>query len=91
VEEQIRDAEGNLVEQGREGEICIRGRNVMKGYLNNPEGTRSSFWEGSWIHSGDIGLFDPNGYLYIVDRLKDLIITGECLSPRGGGSALLKV
>ena len=72
VEVQIRDTSGNLLEQGQEGEICVRGRNVMKGYLNNPEETRSTFWEGGWLRTGDIGLFDPNGYLYIVDRLKDL-------------------
>jgi long-chain acyl-CoA synthetase len=83
VEVQIRDRSGNLVEQGGEGEICVRGRNVMKGYLNNPEGTRSAFWEGDWVRTGDIGLFDPDGYLYIVDRLKDLIITGgENVYPR---------
>jgi long-chain acyl-CoA synthetase len=83
VEVQIRDATGNLVEQGKEGEICVRGRNVMKGYLNDPEGTRAAFWEGGWLRTGDIGLFDPDGYLYIVDRLKDLIITGgENVYPR---------
>jgi long-chain acyl-CoA synthetase len=83
VEVQIRDQEGNPVETGREGEICVRGRVVMKGYLDNPEGTRSAFWEGGWYRSGDIGLFDSEGYLYIVDRLKDLIITGgENVYPR---------
>jgi long-chain acyl-CoA synthetase len=83
VEVQIRDAHGNLAEQGEEGEICIRGRNVMREYLDNPEGTRAAFWEGGWLRSGDIGRFDPNGYLYIVDRLKDLIITGgENVYPR---------
>jgi long-chain acyl-CoA synthetase len=83
VEIQIRDAAGNVVELGKEGEICVRGRNVMKGYLNNPEGTRSTFWEEGWLRTGDIGVFDPDGYLYIVDRLKDLIITGgENVYPR---------
>jgi long-chain acyl-CoA synthetase len=83
VEVQIRDRSGNLLEQGAEGEICVRGRNVMKGYLDNPEGTHSAFWEGDWLRTGDIGLFDPDGYLYIVDRLKDLIITGgENVYPR---------
>ncbi|HMK52299.1 MAG TPA: AMP-binding protein [Thermodesulfobacteriota bacterium] len=83
VEIQIRDKAGSLVEQGKEGEICVRGRNVMKGYLNDPEGTRAAFWEGGWLRTGDIGLFDDGGYLYIVDRLKDLIITGgENVYPR---------
>jgi long-chain acyl-CoA synthetase len=55
----------------------------MKAYLNNPEETRSAFWEGGWLRSGDIGVFDPDGYLYIVDRLKDMIITGgENVYPR---------
>ena len=83
VEVQIMDKVGNRLEAGQEGEICVRGRVVMKGYLNNPEETRLAFWEGGWYRSGDIGLFDPDEYLYIVDRLKDLIITGgENVYPR---------
>jgi long-chain acyl-CoA synthetase len=55
----------------------------MKGYLNNPEATASAFWGGGWFRSGDIGLFDDQGYIYIVDRLKDMIITGgENVYPR---------
>ena len=89
VEVQIRDKHGNQMEHGHEGEICIRGRNIMKGYLDNPEGTREAFWEGEWFRSGDIGLFDDNGYLYIVDRLKDMIITGgENVYPREVEEAL---
>jgi len=76
VEIQIRDEHGNLLEQGHEGEICVRGPNIMKGYLDNPEGTREAFWKGEWFRSGDVGIFDDDGYLYIVDRLKDMIITG---------------
>ncbi|MBM4340144.1 MAG: long-chain fatty acid--CoA ligase [Deltaproteobacteria bacterium] len=83
VEVQIRDTAGNLLEQGHEGEICFRGQVVMKGYLNNPESNLSAFWENGWLRSGDIGLFDSDGYLYIVDRLKDMIITGgENVYPR---------
>lgn len=83
VEVRIRDKEGNRLEQGREGEICIRGRMVMKEYLDNPQGTHEAFWEGGWFRSGDIGVFDSQGYLFIVDRLKDLIITGgENVYPR---------
>jgi long-chain acyl-CoA synthetase len=83
VEVEIRDLEGRPVESGREGEICIRGRNIMNGYLNNPEATEAVFWEDGWFRSGDLGFLDPDGYLYIVDRLKDLIITGgENVYPR---------
>jgi long-chain acyl-CoA synthetase len=76
VEVQIRDPHGTEVAAGDKGEICIRGRNIMKGYLDNPEATQAAFWEGDWFRSGDIGVFDDNGYLFIVDRLKDMIITG---------------
>ncbi len=76
VEIQIRDQNGHTLEQGREGEICVRGRNIMTGYLNNPEGTRAAFWDDGWFRSGDIGRFDEDDYLFIVDRLKDMIITG---------------
>ena len=76
VEVQIRDQNGNQVKQGHEGEICVRGPNIMKDYLDNPEATQEAFWDGGWFRSGDIGLFDDDGYLYIVDRLKDMIITG---------------
>jgi long-chain acyl-CoA synthetase len=83
VEVQIRDESGKQVKQGHEGEICVRGRIVMKGYLNDPEGTRSAFWDRGWYRSGDVGLVDPDGYLYIVDRIKDMIITGgENVYPR---------
>jgi long-chain acyl-CoA synthetase len=83
VEVQIRDAEGNQVEQGQEGEICICGPNIMRGYLDNPEETEKAFWANGWFRSGDIGVFDENHYLYIVDRLKDMIITGgENVYPR---------
>ena len=83
VEVQIRDEKGKLVEHGKEGEICIRGTNIMKGYLDNSEGTKAAFWGRGWFRSGDVGVFDENNYLYIVDRLKDLIISGgENVYPR---------
>ncbi len=83
VEVEIRDLSGKPVEQGQEGEICIRGPNIMKGYLNNPDETKAVFWEDGWFRSGDIGLFDDQGYVFIVDRLKDMIITGgENVYPR---------
>jgi long-chain acyl-CoA synthetase len=81
-EVQIRDLEGNILGPGEEGEICIRGRNIMEGYLNKPEETKSVFWD-DWFRSGDMGLINDEGYLFIVDRLKDMIITGgENVYPR---------
>ena len=82
VEVQIRDLEGNFLKAGEQGEICICGPNITKGYLNNPAETKAAFWE-NWFRSGDIGYFDEDSYLFIVDRLKDMIITGgENVYPR---------
>lgn len=90
VEAQIRDPQGNVLGPGEEGEICIRGPNVMKGYLNHPDETRAVFWK-DWLRSGDLGLFDQDGYLYIIDRIKDMIITGgENVYPREIEEALYK-
>jgi long-chain acyl-CoA synthetase len=89
VEVQIRNTSGKLLKQGQEGEICIRGPIVMKGYLNNPQGTKDAFWGRDWLRTGDIGRQDEKGYLYIVDRLKELIITGgENVYPREVEEAL---
>jgi long-chain acyl-CoA synthetase len=83
VEVEIRDKNGNRVRQSQEGEICIRGHNIMKGYLDNPEETSTAFWEDGWFRSGDVGFLDEDGYLFIVDRIKDMIITGgENVYPR---------
>jgi long-chain acyl-CoA synthetase len=91
VEVQIRDPQGHVLKQGEEGEICICGPNVMSGYLNNPDETKASFW-GEWLRSGDIGVFDENEYLYIVDRIKDMIITGgENVYPREIEEILYKI
>ncbi len=82
VEVQIRDYEGRVLKTGKAGEICIRGPNVFKGYLNNPEETNSSFW-GDWFRSGDVGMLNEDGYIFIMDRLKDMIISdGEQVYPR---------
>lgn len=89
VEVQIRDMSGNRLPEGEDGEICVRGPNVMKGYLNNKEATKAAFWGREWLRTGDIGRFDADGYLYIVDRLKELIITGgENVYPREVEEAL---
>ncbi|WP_420751331.1 long-chain-fatty-acid--CoA ligase [Rhodococcus sp. O3] len=71
------DAVSNLpVAPGVSGEIVVRGPNVTPGYWENPEATASAFDEEGWFHSGDIGYFDDEGYLFIVDRLKDMVISG---------------
>jgi long-chain acyl-CoA synthetase len=88
VEVQIRDFDGAGLKKGESGEICICGPNVTRGYLNNPAETKAAFW-GEWFRSGDIGYFDADGYLFIVDRLKDMIITGgENVYPREVEEAL---
>jgi acyl-CoA synthetase (AMP-forming)/AMP-acid ligase II len=61
------------VAEGEEGEIWIRGPQVMKGYLNNPQATDEIFTGDGWLRTGDIGRIDENGFFYIVDRLKELI------------------
>jgi acyl-CoA synthetase (AMP-forming)/AMP-acid ligase II len=69
------DANDREVKQGDQGEIVLRGPNIMKGYFDQPQETATALRNG-WFHSGDIGVFDEEGYLYIVDRIKDIIITG---------------
>ena len=59
------------------GEICVRGPLLMAGYLNKPEETAAAF-EGGWLHTGDVAVRSPDGFLRIVDRTKDMIITGGC-------------
>ena len=82
VEIQIRDMKGNILKQGERGEICLRAPNIFKSYLNNPEETARVFWD-DWFRSGDMGIIDEDGYLFIVDRLKDMVITGgENVYPR---------
>ena len=61
---------------GERGEICIRGHNVMKGYLGTAPRPRAETLRGGWFHSGDIGIRDADGYYCIVDRKKDMIIRG---------------
>lgn len=75
VEVKLVDLDGNSVPVGEEGEIIVRGHNVMKGYLGRPEVTESVIRDG-WFYTGDVGRFDESGNLYIVDRIKDLIIRG---------------
>jgi long-chain acyl-CoA synthetase len=75
VEMQVVDENDQPVEQGEVGEIVIRGHNIMKGYWERPEATEEAM-RGGWFHSGDMARTDEDGYFYIVDRKKDLIIRG---------------
>ena len=75
VEMQVVDEDDNPVAQGEVGEIVIRGHNIMKGYWQRPDATEEAMRSG-WFHSGDMARTDEDGYFYIVDRKKDLIIRG---------------
>ncbi len=77
VEVQIQDDDGKELPHGEEhvGEICIRGHNIMKGYYKKPAETAEAF-KGGWFHTGDLGYQDEDGFFFIVDRKKDLIIRG---------------
>jgi len=71
------------VKPGEKGELCVRGPQVMKGYWNRPEDTAEVLRDGGRLHSGDIATMDEDGYYFIVDRIKDLIITnGYNVYPR---------
>jgi len=75
IEVQVADESGKPVEPGERGEIVARGANVMRGYWNDREDTATAFRD-SFFRTGDIGYQDTEGYLYILDRLKDMIVTG---------------
>ncbi len=75
VELRIMDDDDNQLPDGERGEICIRGHNIMKGYLGRPDATKEALKNG-WFHSGDIGLRDEDGCYWIVDRKKDMILRG---------------
>ncbi|HVY07689.1 MAG TPA: long-chain-fatty-acid--CoA ligase [Burkholderiales bacterium] len=74
-EVRVVDAAGAEVPRGKVGEVAVRGPNVMLGYWNKPEQTAAALREG-WMHTGDGGYMDEQGYLYIVDRMKDMIVSG---------------
>lgn len=70
------DGNGNPTPTGERGEICIKGPSVMKGYWNQPDATAEAIDSEGWFHSGDIGYLDEDGFLFVVDRLKDMVISG---------------
>ena len=82
---------GKDVVEGQPGEVWVRGPQVMKGYLNNPEATARTVDSDGWLHTGDIGTMDSDGYLTVVDRLKELIkVKGFQVAPAELESLLLK-
>jgi long-chain acyl-CoA synthetase len=82
--------DGSFAAVGEPGEVVIRGANVMRGYLNRPEATAEAIVDG-WLHTGDVGVLDADGYLTIVDRIKDMIIRGgENIYPKEIESVLAR-
>src|SRR5258706_9116367 len=75
VEIEIRDHAGNRLAPRENGEICLRGPQVTRGYWKDPEKTAAAFF-GDWFRSGDVGYLDEDGFLYLTDRKKDMIISG---------------
>ena len=71
----IQDEDGNRLPNGEIGEVCARGGNYMQEYWNKPEATDEVFRDG-WYHTGDAGYLDEDGYLFLVDRVKDMIVSG---------------
>jgi long-chain acyl-CoA synthetase len=76
IEAEVRRRDGTPADVGEPGEIWVRGPNIMKGYWNRPDETAAALDEDGWYHSGDAAYADQDGYLYIVDRVKDMIISG---------------
>jgi acyl-CoA synthetase (AMP-forming)/AMP-acid ligase II len=72
---QVQDADGNPLPAGEVGELCFRSVQNAKGYWNRPDATAASFVDG-WFHIGDLGYVDEDGFIYVVDRLKDMVIRG---------------
>ncbi len=75
TEAKIVDAEGNEVAEGKVGELLLKGAGIARGYWEDPEETLRSFRRG-WLHTGDLARVDEEGYLWLMDRKKDMIIRG---------------
>ena len=75
LEGKVIDADGNDLPHGETGELCVKGGNVIKGYLNRDEATAESIQNG-WLRTGDIARMDEHGFVFIVDRAKDMVLRG---------------
>jgi len=75
ISAQVVDSEDNPLPPGQVGELVVQGPNVMKGYLNQPDASAEAL-KGGWLHTGDLAKIDEDGYIFIVDRKKDMILTG---------------
>ncbi len=76
LELKVIDAEGRALPPGEAGELLIRGTSIFQGYWRRPDADAQSFTDGDWFRTGDVAKFDADGFIYIVDRIKDLIIRG---------------
>ncbi|WFM73299.1 AMP-binding protein [Halomonas sp. CKK8] len=90
LEVAIRGEQSSFLPTGQDGEVCVRGDTVMQGYWGKEEASRNALADG-WLHTGDVGHLDENGFLYLTDRLKDVIISGGTnIYPREVEEILLK-
>jgi fatty-acyl-CoA synthase len=75
LEVKVLDSQAREASRRTVGELCVKGPSVVRGYWNNPRATREAIVDG-WLHTGDLGYMDDDGYVYIVDRIKDMIVSG---------------
>jgi len=71
---QVLDPLGRVLPVGEQGEICFRGANLFRGYWNKPDATRDTFTADGWLRTGDLGRLDDEGFVYVEDRAKDIVI-----------------
>lgn len=81
---------GQILGEGQEGEVCVRGPSIMLGYMGNPKATAEVLDAEGWLHTGDLGFFDQDNFIFLTDRIKDLMkVKGYQVMGVGGGFAEL--